>query len=98
MILPPAQGDISMVEFRIATHQLGLVDVDVTRLDGLYAAIDAKPIGNGDGWVDLREMNAALRRWRGWNRKRQPCAFRRPPAARRRAAPAGNGPKRRRAD
>ena len=63
MILPPAQGDISMVEFRIATHQLGLVDVDVTRLDGLYAAIDAKPIGNGDGWVDLREMNAALRRW-----------------------------------
>ena len=52
-----------MVEFRIATHQLGLVDVDVTRLDGLYTAIDAKPIGNGDGWVDLREMNAALIRW-----------------------------------
>ena len=57
-----AQGDISMVEFRIATHQLGL-SPDVSRLDALYSEIDAKPLGNGDGWVDLSEMNVAITRW-----------------------------------
>ena len=51
-----------MVEFRIATHQLGL-SPDVSRLDALYSEIDAKPLGNGDGWVDLSEMNVAITRW-----------------------------------